>query len=149
MPIYPLDSPTSPSVGFSSSNIVAAHGVLAEAYESSQAPGQTCPCLIFETSTDHGATFTRHIVPTVNGSSSPEPFLAADPKVDGRFALTILDSTGTENQIYVTDDSGAHLAWTNARRRESPEPSLQALDHIWHVGQPRTRLEDAVRQRRV
>jgi hypothetical protein len=106
-PIYPVDSPTYPSQGFGSSNIVAAHGELAEAYEASQAPGQTCPCLIFETSTDHGATFTRHIVPTVNGSSSPEPFLAADPTVHGRFALTVLDSTGTENQVYVTEDSGA------------------------------------------
>lgn len=106
-PIYPIDSPTYPSEGFSSSNIVAAHGVLAEAYASSQAPGHTCPCLIFETSTDHGATFTRHIVPTVSGSSSPEPFLAADPTVRGRFALTIFDSTGTENQVYVSDDSGA------------------------------------------
>jgi hypothetical protein len=106
-PIYPVDSPAYPSVGFSSSNIVAAHGVLAEAYESSQAPGQTCPCLIFETSTDHGATFTRHIVPTVNGASSPEVFLAADPTVKGRFALTILDSTGKENQVYATNDSGA------------------------------------------
>ena len=38
-PIYPIDSPTYPSEGFSSSNIVAAHGVLAEAYASSQAPG--------------------------------------------------------------------------------------------------------------
>ena len=27
-PVYPLDLPTSPSLGFSSSNIVAAHGVL-------------------------------------------------------------------------------------------------------------------------
>ena len=52
--IYPIDSPTYPSEGFSSSNIVAAHGVLAEAYESLQAPGHACPCLIFETSTDHG-----------------------------------------------------------------------------------------------
>ena len=105
--IFPIDSPTYPSEGFSSSNIVAAHGVLAVAYASSQAPGHTCPCLIFETSTDHGATFTRHIVPTANGSSSPEPFLAADPTVQGRFALTIFDSTGTENQVYVSDDSGA------------------------------------------
>ena len=80
----------------------------AEAYESSQAPDQTCPCLIFETSTDNGATFTRHIVPTVNGSSSPEPFLAADPKVNGRFALTILDSTGTgESGLRQKDHSGA------------------------------------------
>jgi hypothetical protein len=63
--------------------------------------------VIFETSTDHGATFTRHVVPTVSAASQPFPFLAADPAARGHFALTVFDATGTQNQIYATDDFGA------------------------------------------
>jgi hypothetical protein len=103
-PIYAVDSPAYPEVG--GSTVAAAHGVLAVAYEASQAPDATCPCVIFETSTDQGATFDRHVVPLVNASSSPDPFLAPNPVGRGRFALTVLDSTGTENQVYTTDDDG-------------------------------------------
>jgi hypothetical protein len=42
-----------------------------------------------------------------NAASELEPMLAADHTTKGRFALTILDSSGTENQVYVTNDSGA------------------------------------------
>jgi hypothetical protein len=109
--IYAIDSPSYPSTystgtGLFGGTIAAANGVLGIAYAATSAPGAACPCVIFETSTDHGATFVRHIVPTVNGSKQPFPYLAADPNVKGRFALTILDSTGTQNQVYTTDDSG-------------------------------------------
>jgi hypothetical protein len=87
--------------------IAAAHGVLAVAYAATSAPGASCPCVVFDTSTDYGATFTRRVVPTVNASSRPFPYLAADPIARGHFALTILDSTGTENQVYTTKDYGA------------------------------------------
>jgi hypothetical protein len=107
--IYAVDSPDYPSGGLPSGTIAAAKGVLAVAYTASSAPNATCPCLIFETSTDHGATFTRHVVPIVNGASIPRPFVAADPTGNGDFALTILDSTGTENQVYTTRDSG--MTW--------------------------------------
>lgn len=104
--IYAVDSPTYPQAPTSASNIVAANGLLAVAYVASQAPGATCPCLIFEVSADLGATFTRHVVPLVNASSAPRPFLAANPEKRGRFALTVLDSTATKNQVYVTADFG-------------------------------------------
>ena len=105
--IYAIDSPTYPSGGLFGGNIAAAHGVLAVAYTAASAPGATCPCVIFETSTNHGATFTAHVVPTVDAAAQPVPFVAADPNAKGHFAVTIFDSTGTENQVYTTNDNGA------------------------------------------
>jgi hypothetical protein len=70
-------------------NIAAAHGVLAAAYTSSAAPGNTCPCAVFETSTDGGAHWNRHIV----AAGLPDPsgvFVAADPSHQGRFAVLLL-----------------------------------------------------------
>jgi len=104
-PIYAIDSPAYPQSGFGG-NIAAAHGTLAAAYAASQAPGATCPCVIFETTTDHGATFTRHVVPLVNAPKQPDPYITADPAASGHFALTVLDATGSNNLVYVTDDSG-------------------------------------------
>lgn len=105
-PIHAVDSPDDP-VGGIGGNIAAAHGELAVAYTASHAPGASCPCVIFETSTDHGATFARHVVPLVNAAAQPDPFIAADPTAKGRFALTVSDATGTENQVYTTDDNGS------------------------------------------
>ena len=108
--IYAVDSPNYPSGGLSGGTIAAANGVLAVAYIAVPAPGGcAATCLIFETSTDQGATFTRHVVPTVNSASPPRPFVAADTTGNGDFALTILDSTGTQNQVYTTSDSG--MTW--------------------------------------
>ena len=104
-PIYAIDSPAFPTGGFGG-NIAAAHGVLGVAYTAAKAPGATCPCVIFETSTDHGARFTRHVVPLVNAAKEPSPFITADPTSKGHFALTVFDATGTKNQVYVTHDSG-------------------------------------------
>ena len=108
-PIYAVDSPAYPSGGLFGGTIAAAQGVLAVAYAATQAPGASCPCVIFATSTNDGATFTRHIVPTAGISSRPFPFVAADPSVPGHFALTVFDATGTKNQVYTTDDGG--MTW--------------------------------------
>jgi hypothetical protein len=104
--IYAADSAQYPSGGMFGSTIAAGHHVLAVAYAATAAPGATCPCVIFETSTNQGQSFQRHVVPTANASSQPFPYLAADPIAPGHYALTILDSTGTENQVYTTDDYG-------------------------------------------
>ncbi|MGF7238534.1 MAG: sialidase family protein [Frankia sp.] len=104
-PLYAIDSPTYPTGGFGG-NIAAGHGVVALAYTASKAPGATCPCTIFETSSDHGATFSRHVVPLVGAAKQPSPFIAADPTAKGHYALTVLDAAGKENQVYLTTDSG-------------------------------------------
>lgn len=109
-PIYAVDSPTYPQGG-SDSNIAVAKGVLAEVYAAAPAPGGcSATCLIFETSTDFGATWDRHVVPLVDPATTPRAFLAAhagdDPDDLPRFALTVLDSTGTQNQVYTTRDLG-------------------------------------------
>ena len=127
--IYAVDSPTYPQAPTSASNIVAANGLLAVAYVASQAPGATCPCLIFETSADLGAAFTRHVVPLVNASSALHPFVAANPVGQGRFALTVFDSTGTKNQVYVTAELWPDLAqgqrWSERTpRTRASSPSI-------------------------
>jgi hypothetical protein len=100
--------------------IAAANGVLAAAYIASAAPGQTCPCVVFETSTDAGAHWTRH-VPFANVPSESEVFVAADTFHAGRFAVQLLPGdlvTGglaglpasrvvpQEVRVVTTDDSG-------------------------------------------
>jgi hypothetical protein len=106
-PIYAVDSPTYPQSGFAS-NITVENGVLAVSYATTTASGRcVATCLVFETSTTFGATWTRNIVPLVNAHNPPSPFLAADPTGNGRFALQVFDSTGTVNQIYTTRDFGA------------------------------------------
>jgi hypothetical protein len=105
-PIYAIDSPAYPQSGFAS-NIAVQNGVLAVSYTASPAAGGcAATCLVFETSTDFGATWTRNIVPLVNAQNPPSPFIAADPTGNGRFALQVFDSTGTVNQIYSTRDFG-------------------------------------------
>ena len=105
--IYAVDSPTYPQGG-SDSNIAVVNGVLAEAYAAAPAPGGcSTTCLIFETSADYGATWSRHIVPLVGVADPPRAFVAANPLGKGRkFALTVFDATGTQNQVYTTLDAG-------------------------------------------
>ncbi|MBO0728191.1 MAG: exo-alpha-sialidase [Acidimicrobiaceae bacterium] len=106
-PIYAVDSTTYPQSGFGS-NIAVQHGVLAVSYTAAAAPGGcAATCLIFETSRDFGATWTRNVVPLVNAQTPPNAFLAADPAGPGHFALQVFDATGTVNQIYTTRDFGA------------------------------------------
>jgi hypothetical protein len=106
-PIYAVDTPSYPQSGFGS-NITVQNGVLAVSYTAAPAAGGcSSTCLVFETSTDFGATWTRSIVPLDNAQDPPSPFIAADPTGHGRFALQVFDSTGTVNQIYNTRDFGA------------------------------------------
>jgi hypothetical protein len=70
-------------------NIAAANGVLAAGYIAGAAPGHTCPCVVFETSTDAGAHWTRH-VPFDNLPAGSNVFIAADNYHPGRFAVLVL-----------------------------------------------------------
>jgi hypothetical protein len=104
----------------------AANGVVAFAYAASAAPGSTsCPCPIFETSRDDGATWTRH----------PAPFaanwVAADPSHPGRFAImsgqgaTATPAFSGAIAVSTTDDSGR--TWSRPVLLGEPEvhPEIQ------------------------
>ena len=104
--IYAIDSPSYPLGGTGGGDIAAAQGVLAATYSASSAPGAKCPCVVFETSTDHGSKWTRYVIPTVDGSQQPFPYVTADSGSKGHFAVTLLNASGTENQVYVTANAG-------------------------------------------
>jgi hypothetical protein len=110
---------------------VAAHGVLATAYVAGAAAGSDCSqCAVFETSTDEGSTWSRHLIPGASpqikvfsagdpasfaGSDNQtvwlEPYVAADPSTPGRYAVMILDASRTQLLVYETTDSG--LTWSS------------------------------------
>ncbi len=108
----------SPQVG--DGNIAAANGALAAAYTSSAAPGSTCPCAMFETSTDAGAHWNRHVVASAIPNASGL-YVAADPSHRGRFAVLFMPGNQVagglaglpasknvpqEVRIFTTADSG-------------------------------------------
>jgi hypothetical protein len=92
----------------------AAHGQLATAFKTGAASNVLCgnapiPCSVFETTTDAGVTWSRHVVPapsTYTGS----PLVAADPSKAGHFAIALLMNSGAEFFVYQTIDSGN--TWT-------------------------------------
>lgn len=107
---------TYPEIG--DGNIAAAHGVLAAAYISSAAPGSTCPCVVFETSTDAGAHWNRHVAATgLPGSEGV--FIAADPSQTGHYAVLIPSFNKQAVQVMTTGNSGQTWSTPSAFGDES------------------------------
>lgn len=105
-------------VGANHSAVSAAHGVMATLFQASQqsscsfflgdsnAPSQ---CIVFQTSTDAGATWSRHGVPVpanFRPTATTGLILAADPAAKGHFTVALLNSAGSEFSVYETHDSG-------------------------------------------
>jgi BNR/Asp-box repeat len=100
------------------SSVTAARGIMATMFQGtsqsscsfflgdSSAPS---PCIVFQTSTDGGATWSRHAVPVPAGFA-PTPttglLLGADPTKQGHFTVVLLNQAGTEFSVYQTPDSG-------------------------------------------
>jgi hypothetical protein len=89
----------------------AAYGILAAAFTSTN-PGACAlfvsgpaPCTVFQTTTDAGATWTRHSPPVP--SNSQQPLVAADPAASGHFTLAVLNGTAGQFLVYQTRDAGA------------------------------------------
>jgi hypothetical protein len=110
---------TYPEIG--GGNIAAANGVLAAGYIAGVAPGHTCPCVVFETSTDAGAHWTRH-VPFDNLPANSGVVIAADTFHPGTFAVLVLPGdlvpsilparvVPQEVRVVTTGDSGS--TWSN------------------------------------
>jgi hypothetical protein len=70
-------------------SIAAALGVLGAGYIAGAAPGHSCPCAVFETSTDAGAHWSRHVVAD-NLPDGSDIFIAADSFNQGHFAVLVL-----------------------------------------------------------
>jgi hypothetical protein len=98
-------------------------GVLATAYLAGAFPGSTCTtCVVFQTSTDDGASWHRHLVPAavdgpalgahalnpldVSSSTAFEPYLAQDPSRPGHYAVMVYDASQTGLLVQVTNDFG-------------------------------------------
>ena len=104
--------------GFSMS---AAHGILATAFKTSAtssivsaANDALCgsapkPCTIFQTTTDAGASWSRHVIPVpADFVADPTvPMVAADPSRKGHFALAVPMKARGGYLVYRTNDAGA------------------------------------------
>jgi hypothetical protein len=71
--------------------------------------GTTAPCTVFQTTTDSGVTWTRHLLP-VPSNSTGTLWVAADPSRAGHFTVAVLNSTSTQFLVYQTVNSGS--TWT-------------------------------------
>jgi hypothetical protein len=112
-PLHAIDSDAYPQIqGEQAGDYVpaAANGQLAFAYTASVAGTRGCPCGIFETSRDDGATWIRHPAPF------PANWVAADPRHPGHFAImsgqgvTATPAHPGAIAVATTPDSGA--TWT-------------------------------------
>jgi hypothetical protein len=138
----------------------AAHGLLATAFMASAMPnlfsqpnGELCgtapqPCVIFQTSTDSGATWSRHVVPSPTGSEpgnpGNQPMVAADPSKKGHFAVAI-PMDGKEFQVYQTHDTGKTWSGPTVVTEDAAERHYHAwlvysrqgvLGMMWRTMQP-------------
>jgi para-nitrobenzyl esterase len=105
------------------SHLIAAHGILAFSYIAGSAPvaGAACPCVIFASSTDNGATISRHLVgPAENLDTLVHyPPIAADPARSGAFSLGMISKDRKNVLVLVSADSGA--SWRPVPLRQPPE----------------------------
>jgi hypothetical protein len=86
--------------------IGAAYGVVAGAYDSGANK-------IFQTSTDHGLSWVRNVMPV--GTGAGRAYTAADPTTRGRFAVLLARGSNTL-EVWITTDAGRTAAkWTQAK----------------------------------
>ncbi|MDD9946286.1 MAG: hypothetical protein OXU20_34900 [Myxococcales bacterium] len=107
-------------MGANHSSVAAANGTMATLFLKTDRAGCTFfggssarpPCVVFQTSTDSGATWSRHHVPTPTGftPAALSVLLGADPTREGHFTVVLLDESGAEFSVYKTKDAG--VSWT-------------------------------------
>jgi hypothetical protein len=96
--------------------VAAAHGVLATIHvETTDAAcaffvGGTAPCIVFQTSTNAGATWNRYRVPSP--IAGQQALVAADPSWwgAGKFAVAVLDDDYSQWYVYTTTNAG--VTWS-------------------------------------
>lgn len=129
---YPFD-PNLQSVW--SDTISAANGVLSAAYSVnpnsffyllSPSPVVKCArvCAVFETSTDDGKTWSRHVLPAPTvmpsvgvGPLAPGVEVAADPSTSRRYAV-LVPASADSLELWITSDNGT--TWTQTQTINAP-----------------------------
>ena len=132
----PFDSGAWPAGGTGgfNSGAVATGGVLATAYIAAATPtGAHCYCLVFETSRDEGATWTRHLVapvtlPTWDTLNNPligkdqsllfEPYVAGDPNDPDHYAVMADADDLSHLLVWTTNDAG--VTWQGPAKLSDP-----------------------------
>jgi hypothetical protein len=103
-------------VGAGHSPAAAAHGTVATLFLASDQSAcslftgsAAATCVVFQTSTDAGATWSRHRVPTPLGFSPAalSVFVGADPVRKDHFTVALLNESGADFLIFHTKDAGA------------------------------------------
>lgn len=114
---YPMNDPaaegqgtTGPVDTISDSVPAAANGLLAFSYVAAPVAGvNSCPCNVFETSSDDGATWMRHLAPIAANSTT------ADPSHPGRFAIMSgggIVAARASDRLYVSMTSDYGRSWS-------------------------------------
>ena len=75
------------------------------------------PCTIFQTTTDSGTSWTRHVL-SISNDYSGNPMVAADPTKKSHFALAVPMKGSAGFMVYKTRDAGKRAG---ARRSWSPK----------------------------
>ena len=98
------------SPGIGGNAMSAAHGALAFVFRATDAAacayfvGGAAPCVVFQTTTDAGATWSRHRVPVTAPMGNPT--MAADPSKKDHFTVAVLNQGDTQFQVFQTNDAG-------------------------------------------
>ena len=114
-------------------------------YRASPSPAVTCAatCTVFETTADHGATWSRHVMPVQGVPGSK--IVAADPSHPGRFAVLLTTNSGRNIEVWVTDDIGNNWTRTNVLTAAAGESLIKpwvayspngTLGAVWRTQYP-------------
>jgi len=89
----------------------AAKGMYATAFRTTNADAcaGAAPCTVFQTTTDQGTTWSRHVL-DVPPDAASSPLVAADPTTAGHFTIAVPTGGRTTFLLYQTKDAGA--TWT-------------------------------------
>lgn len=102
-------------IGAGHSPAAAAHGILATLFLAADQNAcrffteeSAATCVVFQTSTDAGATWNRHRVPTPTGfaPAALSVFVGADPAHKEHFTVALLNESGADFLVLHTKDSG-------------------------------------------
>jgi hypothetical protein len=102
-------------VGAGHSPVAAANGILATLFLAGDQSAcnfftkeAASSCVVFQTSTDAGAHWDRHRVPTPAGfsASALSVFVGADPTRKEHFTVALLNDSGADFLVFHTPDSG-------------------------------------------